>query len=434
MSTAITDDVENTNNTESANNAKNIENSGNSIVFDSVIGSIDSRAGGFIKFRERLHANPELSFEEAETKQFILSGIDNIKNNEYIKIFEFDDTFGFWVDVIFKDDDYSHGAAAVRADMDALPVVEETGLPFHSKIPGKMHACGHDVHMTALYGALCAVTDNYEIMKKNAKISALRFIFQASEEKSPGGAVALINHGVMQNVKMAFGLHVMPDLPSGSAALMEGAVMAAVDEFEAELSGRGGHGAKPDKADDLILLSAEIISGAQKIISRGISPFTPAVISFCMMHSGSAHNILPARANLAGTIRSLDPAVRRLLKDKLENIFKSKCAEFGTQYSLKFIDGYPVTINAKSAVEAFAPACKKILGAGNVLSEADRSMGSEDFSYYAQKAPSAFIFFGCAKKNAALNYPLHHPKFNVENEDIINAVKVFGALCAGFCE
>ncbi len=318
--------------------------------------------------------------------------------------------------------------------MDALPVVEETGLSFRSKTPGKMHACGHDAHMTALYGALMAVINNYEIMKKNAKISALRFIFQASEEKSPGGAVALINHGVMDGVKSAFGLHVMPNLPSGMAGLMEGPVMAAVDEFELELSGRGGHGAKPDEADDLILQSAEIISGAQKIVSRGISPFTPAVISFCTIHSGSARNILAARANMSGTIRSLEPSIRKLLREKLENIIKCKCAEFGTQYDLKFIDGYPVTLNAKSAVDIFAPACKKILGANNVLSEADRSMGSEDFSYYAQKAPSAFVFFGCGNKNTALNYPLHHPKFSVSDKDIINAVKVFGALCAGFCE
>ena len=403
-------------------------------IFDSIIKYIDSGAPELLKFREHLHANPELSCEEAETKKFIFSGIENIKVNKYIKIFEFDDTFGFWVDVIFKNDNYASGAAALRADMDALPVVEETGLSFRSKTPGKMHACGHDAHMTALYGAFMAVVNNYEIMKKNSKVSALRFIFQASEEKSPGGAVALINHGVMNGVKMAFGLHVMPNLPSGEAGLMEGPVMAAVDEFELELSGRGGHGAKPDEADDLLLQSAEIISGAQKIVSRGISPFTPAVISFCTLHSGSARNILAARANMSGTIRSLEPAVRTLLKEKLENIIKCKCAEFGTQYDLKFIDGYPVTINAKNAVEIFLPACQKILGAGNVLSEADRSMGSEDFSYYALKAPSAFVFFGCGNKNAALNYPLHHPKFNVGDEDIINAVKVFGALCAGFCE
>ncbi len=403
-------------------------------ILDSIIKYIDSSASELLKFREHLHANPELSCEEAETKKYIISEIMNIQNNEYMKIFDFDDTFGFWVDVIFKNDIYASGAVALRADMDALPVVEETGLSFHSKTPGKMHACGHDAHMTALYGAFMAVINNYEIMKKNSKVSALRFIFQASEEKSPGGAVALISHGVMNGVKMAFGLHVMPNLPSGAAGLMEGAVMAAVDEFELELSGRGGHGAKPDEADDLLLLSAEIISGAQKIVSRGISPFTPAVISFCTLHSGSARNILPARANMSGTIRSLEPAVRTLLKEKLENIIKCKCAEFGTQYALKFIDGYPVTINAKSAVEIFLPACQKILGAGNVLSEADRSMGSEDFSYYALKAPSAFVFFGCGNKSAAQNYPLHHPKFNVGDKDIINAVKIFGALCAGFCE
>ncbi|HOD40410.1 MAG TPA: M20 family metallopeptidase [Candidatus Wallbacteria bacterium] len=391
---------------------------------------IDSAAGTILNFRRHLHANPELSEEEAETKNYIIA---NIAKKEYIKLSEFEDTFGFWVDVIFKNDGYASGAAVLRADMDALPVIEETGLDFQSKITAKMHACGHDVHMTALYGALCAVIDNYDAFKNSINLSALRFVFQAAEEKSPGGASLLVKHGVMQNVKMAFGLHVMPNLPSGAAALMEGPVMAAVDEFELEISGRGGHGAKPDEADDLILQASEIISGAQKIISRKTSPFIPAVISFCTFHAGSARNILPARVNLSGTIRSLDSVTREALKVKLEHAIKSSCAEFGTEYNLRLINGYPVTINDKKAVEVFFPACEIVLGKGSVLRESDRSMGSEDFSYYAQKAPSAFVFFGCGEKDPALDYPLHHPRFNVKDADIINAAKIFAALCAEFC-
>ncbi|HBC75021.1 MAG TPA: hypothetical protein DC017_09300 [Candidatus Wallbacteria bacterium] len=417
-------------NSDNYNKNGNAPGTGNDAL-TSLINHIDAGSGALLKFREHLHANPELSDEEAETKKFILS---NIEKKEFLKICHADGTFGFWVDVVFKDDNYASGVAALRADMDALPLNEETGLRFSSKAAGKMHACGHDVHMTALYGALRAAAANYKTLRRSFKLSALRFIFQASEEKSPGGAVPLIAAGVMENVKMAFGLHVMPNLPSGKASVMEGPVMAAVDEFELELSGRGGHGAKPDDADDIILQSAELITGAQKIISRNTSPFIPAVISFCTINSGTARNILPARASLSGTIRSLDPETRAALKKKLEHVIKSKCAEFGTQYSIKWIDGYPVTVNAKSAVEIFAAACRKALGESGFLARHDRSMGSEDFSYYAQKAPSAFVFFGCGKEDRSAGFPLHHPRFCVENGDIINAAKVFAALCAEFCD
>ncbi len=399
-------------------------------ALNSLIDHIDSGAESLLKFREHLHANPELSGEEAKTKKFIIS---NIEKKEFLKICHADATFGFWVDIVFKDDNYASGVAALRADIDALPLKEETGLPFSSRAAGKMHACGHDVHATALYGALRAAAANYETLRRSVKLSALRFIFQASEEKSPGGAVPLIAAGVMENVKMAFGLHVMPNLPSGKASVMAGPVMAAVDEFELELSGRGGHGAKPDDADDLILQSAELITGAQKIISRSTSPFIPAVISFCTINSGTARNILPARACLSGTLRSLDPHTRSALRKKLEHVIKSKCAEFGTQYSIKWIEGYPVTVNAESAVEISAAACRRALGDRGFLSEHDRSMGSEDFSYYAQKAPSAFVFFGCGKTDKSACFPLHHPRFSVENGDIINAAKVFAALCAELC-
>jgi len=397
-------------------------------ILKKIVSYIDTHADEIIKIREKLHSNPELSLEEAETKKFILS---NIIGKKDIRIVEFEDTFGFWVDVACSADKSYSGFVALRADMDALPIIEETGLPFCSKVNGKMHACGHDVHMTALLGALLAAIDNLDDIKKNANIGGLRFIFQASEEQSPGGAVKLIEKGVMDGVKMAFGLHVMPDIASGRAGIMEGPIMAAVDEFELELSGRGGHGAKPDASDDLILLASEIVVSAQKIISRNISPFVPAVLSFCTMHGGAASNVLPSRVNLSGTLRSLDEKTLAFLMARLEEILAAKCSEYGALYKIKFIKGYPVTVNDKAAMPFISRACVNVLGSENVLFEVQRSMGSEDFAYYAKKVPSAFVFFGSGEASGK-SYPLHHPKFNVSDCDILNAARIFAAIIGEF--
>lgn len=398
-------------------------------ILDILKTCIDENADKFLKFREHLHANPELSKKEEKTRNFIL---ENITKKEYIKIMKFEDNFGFWVDVRLKEGTGAKDIIALRADMDALPIEEETGVSFSSKNKGVMHACGHDAHTAMLFGALYAVTENYDAVKKVIKAGAVRFIFQASEEMSPGGALPLVEKGVLDGVKYVFGQHVMPGILSGKAGFRDGGVMAAVDEFEIEFSGRGGHAAKPDESHDLLLLASELIVSAQKIVSRNISPLSAGVISFCMINAGTARNILPAKLSLAGTIRSLDPALRKYLPERLEQIIKLKCAEFGAEYSIKWINGYPVTVNSPEASTIYKKAAAKIFGKDNIIDPVTQSMGAEDFAYYAEKVPGAFAFFGTGKEGD--NFPLHHPKFNVENRDIINGIKLFAAVICEFAE
>ena len=396
-------------------------------ILETLKSYIDKNADKFLKFREHLHANPELSQKEKKTREFILS---NIIKTEYIDIVTFNDTYGFWVDVKFKPKTSPDGIIALRADMDALPIEEETGAVFSSKNKGVMHACGHDTHTAMLFGALCAVTENYETVRKHIKIGAVRFIFQASEETAPGGALPLVEKGVLKDVKSVFGQHVMPGILSGKAGFRDGGVMAAVDEFEIEFSGRGGHAAKPDESHDLLLLASELIVSAQKIISRNISPLAAGVISFCMINAGTARNILPAGLSLAGTIRSLDPALREYLPKRLEQLIKLKCEEFGAEYRIKWINSYPVTVNDPGATAVYKNAAAKIFGKDNIIDPVTQSMGAEDFAYYAEKVPGAFAFFGTGKEGD--NFPLHHPKFNVESKDIINGIKLFAAVICEF--
>lgn len=208
--------------------------------------------------------------------------------------------------------------------------------------------------------------------------------------------------------------------------------MAAVDEFEVEFSGRGGHAAKPDESHDLLLLASELIVSAQKIVSRNISPLSAGVISFCMINAGTARNILPAKLSLAGTIRSLDPALREYLPKRLEQLIKLKCEEFGAEYNIKWINSYPVTVNDPGASTIYKNATAKIFGKDNIIDPVTQSMGAEDFAYYAEKVPGAFAFFGTGKEGD--NFPLHHPKFNVENKDIINGIKLFTGVICEFAE
>ena len=408
--------------------------------------TIDILRDRIIPFRKRIHEFPELSHLEAETRDFIIS---NIPQKEYIKIVKFegapegdeparnDMTYGFWVDVILDAREPGRDVIAFRADIDALPVEEETGLEFASKKHGVMHACGHDTHVAMVFGALLSAVENHDILKKSVKCGCLRFIFQAAEESSPGGASVLVKKGVLNGVKHVFGLHMMPNVRSGEVAFGRGGVMAAVREFEIEFLGRGGHAAKPDQSTDLILMASELIVSAQKIISRFRNPLKPGVLSFCVINAGTARNVLPAKLILQGTIRSLDDETKTLLPEKLEKLIKNKCEEFGAAYSIKWIEGYPVTFNDDRAVTVFARAAEKVFAEDKVHMEAERSMGAEDFSYYAEKVPSAFAFLGCgdiSDKGENRSFPLHHPKFCPGESDMIGGAKLLCSVIAEFAE
>jgi len=397
-----------------------------SSIIKSVLRYIEDTGDEIKEFRETLHANPELSLCERSTRDFILS---KIPRKEFVCVHKFDDTYGFWVDVAFGGN-ASASSAAIRADIDALPIQEETGLPFASKNAGVMHACGHDAHAAMAFGALCAAVKHYDVLRENIKTGALRFIFQAAEEKAPGGALALIEKGVMKGVEAIFGIHVMPHIASGRFAICDGGIMAGGERLNVTLTGNGGHAARPEEACDLILLAGEIITSSQKLVSRNTSPLEPAVVSFCEIHAGAAGNILPSSLAFSVSLRSLDPVVLKNIRAGVEKIIKLRCEEYGASFLIEAVKGYPPMINEPGAVGKYLSAARNALGESGVVYPEKPVMGGDDFARYAQIAPGAFAFLGTGAGSET--YPLHHPKFNLADSDILNGTKLLAALICEF--
>ena len=361
------------------------------------------------EWRRRIHAHPETAFEERETAALVAALLQS---------------FGIAADrnvartgVIgtLKGSVPGDRAIALRADMDALHIAERNDFAHASRIPGRMHACGHDGHTAMLLGAAkhLAETRNFA--------GTIHFVFQPAEENE-GGARVMVEEGIWERypVDAVYGMHNWPELPVGQFAIRPGPMMAAFDIFEITVLGRGGHAAKPHLAVDPIVAAAQVVTGLQTIASRGIDPLEGAVVSVTQIHGGDTWNVIPETVVLRGTTRSFSPSVRDQMAPAIRRIAEGACRACGAEMELRYERRYPPTLNTATEAETAARAAGSIVGEGNVRRDLVPSMAAEDFAFFLEKRPGAYIWIG--NGTAATGGLLHNP-----NYDFNDAILPIGA-------
>ena len=310
---------------------------------------------------------------------------------------------------------------AIRADMDALPVLEENKCTYKSEVPGKMHACGHDAHIACVLGAAEIINSMRDKLSGNVKL-----IFQPAEEML-GGAALMIKEGVLEtpDVDVCIGAHVWPDVPSGKILVNYGSVFAAMDRFEIVIKGKGGHGAMPHMAIDPIVTGCQVVSAIQTIISRRVSPLDAAVISVCSFHSGSSNNVIPDRAIIKGSIRTLDMETREKIPEMMHQIIDGVTKSMGAEYELNMEKLVPVVLNDRNVTDVFVKAAAQIMGDSNIIVCNEPSMVSEDFSYFTQRVPSTYFRLGCGNSGKGSVHTLHSSEFDIDEGCILTGMEVF---------
>lgn len=371
-----------------------------------------------VENRRHLHAHPELSMQEKETAAFICRYLDKMG----IPYKKFDAHYG--VVALIEGMDAGKKVVALRADMDALPITEESSRPYKSQKDGVMHACGHDVHMASLLGVAHVLNQ-----VKDEFCGTVKLIFQPSEEMYPGGASMMIKDGVLQNpdVDSVIGQHVDPSIDSGKIGLKAGMAMASTDEVYITVKGKGGHAATPELITDPIVTAAQILTALQQIVSRKASPKTPTVLSFGRFIANGQMNIIPDEASLEGTIRTFDEKWRAEAHLLIKNIAQSVAGALGACAEVNIKKGYPALYNNETLTQRCVKVAQEVLGAENVL-EIDRRMTAEDFSYFAQLKPSCFYRLGVKSKNQNSKSNLHTATFDIDEEALLTAVRLMSEL------
>lgn len=350
--------------------------------------------------RRAIHKWPELGLKEKKTAKLISSRLKKLGIAHRTSVA----TTGVVGKLIT---DESAPTVALRADMDALPVVEETGLPFSSKVPGVMHACGHDGHVAIALGAAA-------LLKQNPPDGNVVFIFQPAEENE-GGAKPMIEAGVLEGVDMIFGGHIETHYKVGGIGIQTGVHTAYTDAFDIKITGKGGHAARPHETVDAVLLACKLVMELQTIISRNIDPLYPAVISIGYLKSGTVNNVIAEKAFLKGTIRTTDESVRQQIINNIDKIISSMSTLHGAKIIFAIKPGYPPVINEKKASEFARHVARELAGKDKVLAIELPGLGGEDFAYYLHEIPGCFVRLGGAiDKNE--NITSHSSRFDFDEE------------------
>jgi hippurate hydrolase len=352
-----------------------------------------------VALRRDIHREPELGFDTQKTAEKVLAALDGLPLDIQTGVAE----NGIVATLRGESDGPTVG---LRADMDALPIHEETGLPFASETDGKMHACGHDGHTSMLVGAVHALSGMRDRLSGTVK-----FFFQPAEEGA-GGGKAMVEEGVADDVESIFALHLWPGLPFGKVATKEGPIMAAADAFEMTVRGAGGHGAMPHLTVDAIAIAAQVVTALQTLVSREVDPVEPAVLTVGEIGAGTAFNIIPDTARLGGTVRTLNEDLRRTMPERIEQLARGVAQGMRGDAELDYEFSNPVTMNDEAAAARALVVARDLFGEENTLELPNASMGSEDFSYFLEKIPGAFIWLGVGEDVSGL----HTPTFAFDEE------------------
>jgi amidohydrolase len=348
-----------------------------------------------INTRRELHKHPEPAFKENWTHNFIEKELNALG----LKVKTLNKT-GLIADI-----GKGKKRIALRADMDALPIKEENSLPYKSQNEGFMHACGHDTHMAMLLGAA-------KLLSEEENPPTVRFIFQPSEEKIPGGAKGMIEEGALKGISKIYAIHIEPESDVGTLILKPGVMLAAADEMTITIKGKGAHAAEPHKAIDPIYASALFINQTQSLVSRKADPKNPFVISICTINGGTAFNIIPEEVKMLGTVRTVEKELWQKAPEWIGNILNALKVSLGIDYELRYNRGYPILKNDLKETEGLTKIAKSIFKEINLMESP--IMGGEDFAYYLQEVPGTFVFMGGGNKKKGIQSKLHTARFNID--------------------
>ena len=379
---------------------------------DNLQAEIEERFGEKISaLRRDIHREPELGFDTEKTAQKVLDALDGLPLEIQTGVAR----NGIVAALVGENEGPTVG---LRADMDALPITEETDLPFSSEVDGKMHACGHDGHTSMLVGAAHTLSGMRDRLKGTVK-----FFFQPAEEGGGGGRV-MVEEGAADGLDSIFALHLWPGLPFGTVATKAGPIMAAADAFEMEVRGTGGHGAMPHLSADAVVIAAHVVTALQTVVSREVDPVEPAVLTVGEIGAGTAFNIIPERARLGGTVRTLNEGLRKTMPGRIEAIAQGVARGMRADAHLDYTFSYPVTRNDAEAAGRALETAGDLFGEESVLELANPSMGAEDFAYFLEKIPGAFVWLGVGEDVSGL----HTPQFAFDEKVLARGAALLAAL------
>jgi hippurate hydrolase len=364
-----------------------------------------------VALRRDIHREPELGFDTEKTAEKVLAALEGLPLDLETGVAK----NGI---VATLEGDGDGPTVALRADMDALPILENTGLPFASETEGRMHACGHDGHTSMLVGAAHALSG-----MRGRLDGTVKFVFQPAEEGGGGGKV-MVDEGVADDVSSIFALHLWPALPFGKVATKAGPIMAAADAFEMEIKASGGHGAMPHLASDAIAIAAQVVTALQTIVSREVDPIEPAVLTVGEIGAGTAFNIIADEARIGGTVRTLDADLRKQIPARMEELARGIAKGMQGDVDLDYTFSYPVTVNDEAAASRALTVAEDLFGGESVLELPNPSMGGEDFAFFLEKVPGAFIWLGVGEDVSGL----HTPSFAFDEEILPRGSALLAAL------
>jgi len=378
------------------------------------LGDLEKLYRAMVERRRHLHRHPELSFKEKETSAYVAGILQELG----IEVSEIDGGYGL---VGRLRGALPGKTIALRADMDALPIQDEKECEYASQVPGVMHACGHDGHTSILLG----VAEYYSKRQQELR-GEIRFLFQPAEEICPGGAVGMIEAGVLEGVDVIYGVHLWTPLPLGTAASAAGPLMASVDDFFIDIQGRGGHGGMPHKAVDSVVAGSALVMQLQSIVSRSVDPLQPAVVTIGSIQGGTVQNVIADRCRLSGTARCFDESTRQVIRERIYALVEGISQSYGAEAQIHYITGYPSLVNDEEEFGRFNRAVLRVPGLKGETSA--QIMPAEDFAYYLRQVPGCFVLVGAGNEEKGIIYPHHHPRFDIDEEAMLHAAALMVSM------